>query len=247
MAKLYGQPGKYSFRMAIISFIAGLSYFIIGSVTAWLMVVKNGNRLLDPIIILVLVIIYGPLLFIIYYLFRKENSTSLKFIQGLKGESHVGLEIQKTLSDDYTIYRNAIIRREYGDIDFILIGPTGIFILEVKSHNGLIKLEGNQLIRNGNKLEKDFLKQARGKALALHNFLKDRLQVDIFVIPVVVFANRAKMNFGLNPVEKVYVIQKYWLNKLMDSFPSHQFPVSRKIIEDQLAILVTNDTQKHDS
>jgi hypothetical protein len=50
------------------------------------------------------------------------------------------------LSDEYTAYYNFPVNGDGGifDIDYILVGPSGVYVFEVKHHHGLI------LHRNGN-------------------------------------------------------------------------------------------------
>lgn len=68
-------------------------------------------------------------------------------------------------------------------------------------------------MRNGVSIrEKDFLKQTMQEALDLHQHMQDNLNMDNFVIPLLVFSNsKAIVKFGLKPVQKVYVIKKGYL------------------------------------
>ena len=95
----------------------------------------------------------------------------------------------------------------------------------------------------GELLEKDFLKQVKSEALSLHNYLKEELKVDIYVKPVIVFS-RARLNFGLKPVDDVFIIQKQWIQKLLATHPFYRFPADRKLIEEKLKDLVVIDEPK---
>ena len=77
-----------------------------------------------------------------------------------------------------------------GDVDHIIVGPTGVFVVETKNHSGTISLRDGRLCRNGELLNHDFVRQATSEAM----YVKGRLQpqVPCHVRPLVVFA-RAKV------------------------------------------------------
>ncbi len=61
---------------------------------------------------------------------------------GLKGEEDLKERLSDTLSDDYTAFFNLPFGR--GDIDCFLIGPTGAYLFDVKSHKGYILYSDGQ-------------------------------------------------------------------------------------------------------
>ncbi len=67
------------------------------------------------------------------------NSTSL--ISGLQGENNVRAILRRTLSSDYSIFYN--YPTPYGDIDALFIGPCGVYVLEIKNHNGYVTINGD--------------------------------------------------------------------------------------------------------
>jgi len=119
----------------------------------------------------------------------------------------------KKLSDDYSVFYNVNLY-DRGNIDFVVLGPCGLIAIEVKSHSGNITFENGRLLRNGYPFkEKDFIIQVENEALGLKHFLKEKIQKDIFVKRVIVFSNKyAKMRFGLNPINNVFVVQKEYLH-----------------------------------
>jgi len=80
--------------------------------------------------------------------------------------------------------------------------------------------------------KKDFLKQVKSEALQIHNFLKQKTGLDIFVKPILVFSGYASMSFGLRPIDGVYVIGKSFLHEFFDKDPVADF--SRFKIEEAL-------------
>ena len=137
-----------------------------------------------------------------------------KFISGFVGEKDIEIEL-KSLGEEF-IRINGGLDTGRGNIDKIVLGPTGAWALEVKSHMGYITFDGNILLRNGKPFEKDFLKQAYAEAKTLEDLIRSKLNIEIKVQPVVVFSNKfAKVRLGRKPYKGVYVIRKEWLNKLI--------------------------------
>ncbi len=71
-----------------------------------------------------------------YFLFQRY-----KAIKGINGEDEF-FNVLKSVSDDYIVIQNYEIPEvRLGDIDFLLIGPKGIFIFEVKNYSGIFKID----------------------------------------------------------------------------------------------------------
>lgn len=144
------------------------------------------------------------------YYWRLDNFTS-----GILGESDVGDVLLDDLPEEY-IHLCDVNLMGKGNIDYVLIGPTGIWTIEVKSHAGYVDFDGTELIRKGELFEKDFLKQAWAEAFSVRDVLKQKTGETYFVQPVIAFSNpRAKMKFGFNKIKGVYVINRKWLSNLI--------------------------------
>jgi len=110
-----------------------------------------------------------------------------RYYGGADGEQDVGLVLSR-LPQEFHIFNG--LGFEGGDVDHIIVGPTGVFVIETKNHGGTISQRGHRLCRNGIPLGHDFVRQAECEAM----YVKRRLgpQVLCHVRPVVVFA-RAKV------------------------------------------------------
>ena len=75
------------------------------------------------------------------------------------------------------------------NIDHIVIGPTGIFTVETKSHRGKITARGEDLLLNGRPFEKPVLKQAWSQAFTLRDLLKRDGKKPFPVRPILCFPN----------------------------------------------------------
>lgn len=107
-------------------------------------------------------LITAIILLIIYAIIKKRANN---FVVGLEGENDIDREL-KNLGSNY-IYISDGLNTDHGNIDKIIIGPTGIWTLEVKSHKGTITFDGQSLLRNNLPLDKNFLGQAYAEAMAL--------------------------------------------------------------------------------
>ncbi|KKQ55874.1 MAG: NERD domain protein [Candidatus Woesebacteria bacterium GW2011_GWC1_38_13] len=142
-------------------------------------------------------------------LLRRSN----KFVSGQIGEKDVEIELKK-LGEKYVCING--LETGHGNIDKIVLGPTGIWTLEVKSHKGSVTFENDSLIINGKIPEKDFLKQSYAEAKYLEDLIKSKLNLEIKVQPVLVFSDKfAKVRLGMRTCRGVYVVGINWLNKLL--------------------------------
>lgn len=80
--------------------------------------------------------------------YRSKNNKSLRkdglsWVKGLEGENLV-LSYLKTLPDTYTICHDVKLPYEHGNIDHIVIGPNGVFLIETKNYRGKWRIQGEK-------------------------------------------------------------------------------------------------------
>jgi hypothetical protein len=68
---------------------------------------------------------------------------------GLAGEKQVAKLLSGTLSDDYWLINSLYLHNGGGDIDHVVLGPGGIFVLETKNWSGTISCNGDEWQRAG--------------------------------------------------------------------------------------------------
>lgn len=151
--------------------------------------------------------------------FRSAEKQFFKFFDGMYGEDRV-VKLLRSLPDQYTIFRNCKTQAN-NDIDIIVIGPTGIYALEVKSHVGKIGFEDDHLTHNGHPFpEKDPISQVLSEAMSLRQYLKEKSGHDYYVQPVIVFSsNHVSIRLGMKKHRNVFVIQRQWLINLLTTEP----------------------------
>jgi Nuclease-related domain len=65
-----------------------------------------------------------------------------KILAGMAGEQLVATELGRALDDDWTLLRGYHNRR--GEIDHLLVGPRGVFAIEVKNLNATVHVDGDR-------------------------------------------------------------------------------------------------------
>ncbi|MFA6522717.1 MAG: nuclease-related domain-containing protein [Patescibacteria group bacterium] len=149
------------------------------------------------------------------WLFSKIKLRTDKFNRGLVSENEID-DVLKQLSEEY-VYLSEGLNTARGNIDKIVVGPTGVWALEVKSHSGQFTFDGEHLLRNGSLMGKDFLGQAYAEAKTLQEIINSKVGLNIPVQPVLVFSNKwARVRLGLKQYKGVYIVQKAWLTKLLN-------------------------------
>lgn len=101
--------------------------------------------------------------------------------------------ILEQLPMDHFIVMNDIKFR-YGNIDHLVIRDDGaIFLIETKSHRGVITSDGNQLLLNGKPFKKNPICQVNRTIRWLRNMIARFYRRNVWIVAVLVFP-RAKVN-----------------------------------------------------
>jgi hypothetical protein len=160
---------------------------------------------------------------------------------GIAGEQRVARELGEKLSDDWTLvhgYRNG-----RGEIDHLLLGPNGLFAIEVKNNNATVSISGDvwaadKYDRYGNLRERYLIEDRGGRspsvqlnqsADALERFLGTRGQS--LTVPRIVALTHARSRLGLQKNLTVHVavtIQE--ILHVVDAQPGHLDPKRRAAI-----------------
>jgi len=234
MAKIYKGKDKYLAKSEAKYFFRILGLVILPLFIIWLLLQITSEPMVivgASLILVLLLISVGK------NLFDRLMYKSRLFFKGRAGEGEVG-KILKNLSDDFAIFQSLIINGKRGDIDYVVIGTTGIFVIEVKSHGGKIYYNGEGLTINGKPSRKDFVGQALRNAFNLKKYLRKKLNKNFFINSMLVFSNdHATVNIGPKPINSVHVIHK---DSLLESITSNESVFAgreKEIIESALKLL----------
>jgi len=219
MAIIYGHPSRYLNANKTISKYGAFAYLLYFTVIIGIVIWRLSIASFSLPAVFAITIVFGPLLLITDSLMRKEESLMYKFRSGIIGEKLIGDELKK-LDANYTVFQDLHVPGKKENIDFVVVGPTGIFAIEVKNHHGKVGFNGDELTLNDKSLEKDFLRQTMREATSLHDYLVSSSVTNAFVTPIIVFSHRfAVVRFGIQPIKNVRVVQYRWLLKMITSEP----------------------------
>jgi hypothetical protein len=132
---------------------------------------------------------------------KPDTDTEEKIRAGIAGEQLVAADLGRALGDDWTLLRGYRNRR--GEIDHLLVGPGGLFAIEVKNVNATVHIDGDRWQADkydnyGNLVEQRLIEDRRGRspseqlndsATELERFLHERGQ-PVAVQRVVVLTHR---------------------------------------------------------
>lgn len=124
-----------------------------------------------------------------------------RFILGARGEEMVARVLAR-LPEGYEVYHSAWLGRGRRlDMDHVVVGPTGLFLVETKNWEGPIWVEDGQLRRSAGPVYGDPLGQTYQLARSLREALKTEVGIDSRPIPVLCFAgNSLRMEDGVGSV-----------------------------------------------
>lgn len=204
------------------------------------------------IILIAIMVIGGFLLGSIPELISKRLNKKIdEYRRGQEGEGRVVELIIQVLDGNWQLFRNiGLPGRNRGDLDLVLVGPPGVWVLEVKNFRGEYRNIGdNWENRYGKKWKKANVnpsQQAHKNALRLANFSKaDNLNV--FVNAAVVWANEGRHLFVENPQVAVWTYN-HLADELGNIWQVEKLSgLERKKITEKLSKLCDADRKKDQS
>jgi hypothetical protein len=115
---------------------------------------------------------------------------------GAKGEEKVAKSL-KALRGRYHVFHDVMLPGKRGDIDHVVVGSNGVFVIETKNNNDAISCSGDSWSQwKTGKKGGDYRgklgspsKQAKRNAALLGSLIGRRLHIRLYVNALVVFAN----------------------------------------------------------
>ncbi len=128
-------------------------------------------------------LIYVPFFLIFWKIIDELSSWLLgkayRYKYGIEGENQVLIELLK-LNDDYLIFRNIHLPDRKDDIDFVVLCPSGIYVVETKNIKGGLILDKTQ--KEGRRI----IAQVTSQFWGLRDYIKRTTNLEIFVHPLIV-------------------------------------------------------------
>ena len=158
-----------------------------------------------------------------------DADTEEKIRAGIAGEQLVAAELGRALGDDWTLLRGYRNRR--GEIDHLLLGPRGLFAIEVKNLNATVHIDGDRWQADkydnyGNLVEQRPVADREGRSPSeqlndsageLERFLHERGQPVTVQRVVVLTHRRSRVGARRHPTVHVGTSPGYILSLVNDS------------------------------
>ena len=164
--------------------------------------------------------------------------------KGEEGEDKIVEAMRQNLNGDWTLFRNVVLPGKGGDLDAVLVGPPGVWVLEIKNYSGHWQNVGEQWQYRDKKgwqpYKKSPSQQANKNAAALRNFLQAN-GVQQWIYPAVVWANPD------TPLQARNVMVPVWQYNLIDEELGNLWqnkplsPTHLEAIKSKLEALVTDN------
>ena len=170
---------------------------------------------------------------------KKEN-----WNKGIRGEQIVSNYLNQ-LPEDYSVFNDVKFPGSYGNLDHIVLGPNGIFVIETKNYKGFFIIEDKEWYYKGKYTQKARSqpgKQVITNSMSLRKFLMDNnINMDgVWIDSIVTLINK---NFKIKQKPKNY-------NVLFPSTIPNFIQNSNKKIDDNIleeAILLIKTYSKKNS
>ena len=171
---------------------------------------------------------------------------------GIAGEQRVAVELGQVLGDEWVLFHGYRNRR--GEIDHLLLGPRGLFAIEVKYRNATVYIDGDEWRYDkfdqwGNHVESGRIEDKTGRSPSmqvndsadeLHRFLATRRE-DVTITRIVILNHaRSKIGGSRGLTVRVGTSTDYIVALVNDS--QAELPDSRRT---QLAQLIERDHRYH--
>ena len=209
MACNFGQPSPYLRRKSLHHGWKGT--FIAFGAMAIIFVLSQLYAIFSASILAALAIT-ALIIFTVYFgykFYREEDTTSESYFKGRMGEKEIFKGLQK-LPDDFAIFCDLVVKCPY-NIDFTVLGPSGIFIIEAKNYPGSIDRENGKITVNGYfPKDKNFYNQAYAEKKSLEGYLQKHAKRAFRAFPIIVFSDddRTKVLVDYAPGKGVSVLHK---------------------------------------
>lgn len=155
-----------------------------------------------------------------YLWIRRHNSfieeklrESRAWRRGYEGERVIGELLKDGLSEKYHVFNDVRFPGRTANIDHIVVGPSGVFVLNTKNWRGIVAWsdDGETLLWNGEPEKKGTTKAILADALDVHDKLKTLTNHDFFVRSILVFPLAKvmpKLNTKVELQQEDYLIDK---------------------------------------
>ena len=121
----------------------------------------------------------------------------IDFRKGAASEVLIGY-ILESLSNDHTVIHGLKPKSRYGDIDHVVIGPSGVYAINTKNWKGIVAADGKgELLWNGKPTKKPEVKNLTHTVMSIREEIKRLFELNLYIRGVLAFpAARVEARWG---------------------------------------------------
>lgn len=172
-------------------------------------------------IILVIISLLG------IYLLSWGNRKLGNYLKGARGEEWVAKQLS-FLNSSYSIFHGIRLNDGNSNFDHIVVGPTGIFIVETKNWSGKVTFDQGKVFIDGKKLSSSPIQQVKSGAADLFSFFENEGLKNVPIKNVICFLG-ADLDHSISNINGIIICKG---------------EVLINVITDELNDLINEDTQK---
>ena len=206
---------KINLNIIIATMLGGIG--VLGLLRAFSNIIDYGFFLAGILILISSISLYIGRIFL---------NRHLNYEKGMRGEQ-ITIKALQNLPDSYCLINDVNIPNSYGNIDHIVLGKNGIFIIETKNFEGEIRCEGDiwYQYKDTWKIPEEYeikspSKQVKGNALKLKQYIDSKnifnKSLKVWVEGIVVFTHDnvfLHCDTSTVPVFEVHELCDYIRNK----------------------------------
>lgn len=157
----------------------------------------NKHPYLGIAIFIFIVVIAVIALLLVNRVTNNLETKRLDFRKGATGEALVGY-ILEGFPNDYTVIHGLKPKRHYGDIDHMVVGPTGVYAVDTKNWKGIVTADGQgELLLNGRPTKKPAIGDLTRTIMAIKKKIKVLSAFDPYVRGILAFPSaRVEAKWG---------------------------------------------------
>ncbi|MEW6110108.1 MAG: nuclease-related domain-containing protein [Nitrospirota bacterium] len=174
MAKVLGETGRYVADRSIKKY---QQQFVIIFTVFWVLAFIDGYllalRKLPIAFILILLFALAAFMSVRWTKrkLKELENERLNFRKGATGEAIIGFVLDN-FPDEFRVIHD--LTTPYGNVDHVVIGPTGAYIIDTKNWKGVVAADGNgELLLNGKPTQKPEIKNLSRRVMSI----KEKLNV----------------------------------------------------------------------
>jgi hypothetical protein len=150
------------------------------------------------------VVLLFDLVVVMGALFMTPNSITA-WQTGAEGELRTGRLLEPLEREGFRILHDRKIPGSRANIDHIVIGPPGIFVVETKSLGGSLQIRGNDVFVAGRRKTR-MIDEVKREALAVQTALTDELAAGGWTITPVICVHRADLPWFRSEVAGIRIV-----------------------------------------